>query len=335
MAKRRFELVAGTSSKFWEIEVSGASFTVTFGRIGTAGQANTKPCKDAAAATAAADKLVAEKVHKGYTQVGGKKSPASVGAKEGKPAGKSAGKPGKPVTDESAGTKARRVPDEFGNLAPAPFPPFATGDASLDELLRELTALPYGDPTMKRRDALTEAIAARFRKPRAGDPEVLLALLSDDACDLGVLQPTDELPGTPAVKRARSLSWNTVWALNYARELTLTTLLRAALQYPACDERIAEIFGKSPLEHCELVADAVYETKEKLVIGPKLLAAFAKRVTRTGKSSKEGIAHEAVVKALLRAPVEDAFEILAPLVRAWNAAGQDALETLAQDVDEM
>ena len=320
MAKRRFELVAGTSNKFWEIEVTGASFTVAFGRIGTDGQTKIKQCNDAAMASAAADKLVAEKVHTGYTQVGGRKGATPVAAKAGKPA---ADKP------------ARRVPDEFGNRAPAPFPPFATGDANLDKLLDELTALKYGDRTAKRRDALTKAIVARFRKRRAGDPEVLISLLSEDACDLGVVQPTDELPGTPAVKRARSLSWNTAWALSFARELTLTMLLQAALQYPACDQRIADIFGKSPLEHCKLVADAVYDTEEKLVIGPKLLGAFAKRVSRTGKSSKEGIAHEAVVKALMRAPVEEAFETLAPLVRAWQAAGQGTIETLAQDVDEM
>ena len=39
---RRFELVEGTSSKFWQIELSGASFTVTFGRLGTSGQTQLK-----------------------------------------------------------------------------------------------------------------------------------------------------------------------------------------------------------------------------------------------------------------------------------------------------
>jgi predicted DNA-binding WGR domain protein len=39
---RRFELVEGSSSKFWQVELSGSSFTVTWGRIGTAGQTQEK-----------------------------------------------------------------------------------------------------------------------------------------------------------------------------------------------------------------------------------------------------------------------------------------------------
>ncbi len=36
--KRRFEYVAGTSDKFWEIEVTGREVTVRFGRNGSSGQ---------------------------------------------------------------------------------------------------------------------------------------------------------------------------------------------------------------------------------------------------------------------------------------------------------
>ena len=39
---RRFELVDGTSNKFWEIALEEASFTVRFGRIGTSGQVQQK-----------------------------------------------------------------------------------------------------------------------------------------------------------------------------------------------------------------------------------------------------------------------------------------------------
>jgi DNA ligase-1 len=63
---RRFELVEGTSSKFWEVEVAGAEMTVRFGRIGTAGQSKTKAFATAEAASREADKLVAEKLGKGY-----------------------------------------------------------------------------------------------------------------------------------------------------------------------------------------------------------------------------------------------------------------------------
>lgn len=67
---RRFELVEGSSSKFWEVAVDGSDVTVRFGRIGTAGQTKTKSFADAAAARREHDKLVSEKTGKGYAQVG-------------------------------------------------------------------------------------------------------------------------------------------------------------------------------------------------------------------------------------------------------------------------
>jgi predicted DNA-binding WGR domain protein len=65
---QRFEFVGGASKKFWEISVTGNSFTVRFGRIGTAGQAQTKSFADDATAKREAEKLVAEKLRKGYVE---------------------------------------------------------------------------------------------------------------------------------------------------------------------------------------------------------------------------------------------------------------------------
>jgi predicted DNA-binding WGR domain protein/cell wall assembly regulator SMI1 len=70
MAKRRFELVEGTSSKFWEISVEGDTVTVTFGKIGTAGSSKDKTHPSADDAAREAAKLVAEKTKKGYSEVG-------------------------------------------------------------------------------------------------------------------------------------------------------------------------------------------------------------------------------------------------------------------------
>jgi len=67
----RYELSDGTSNKFWEIELSGASFTTTYGKLGTRGQTTLKQHKSAADAKKAHDKLVAEKVKKGYVERGG------------------------------------------------------------------------------------------------------------------------------------------------------------------------------------------------------------------------------------------------------------------------
>ena len=40
----RYEFSDGKSNKFWQIELSGNSFTTTYGRIGTDGQSTTKEC---------------------------------------------------------------------------------------------------------------------------------------------------------------------------------------------------------------------------------------------------------------------------------------------------
>ena len=65
---RRFEYVGGTSSKFWEISRLGSEVTVAFGRIGTNGQRQVKDLGSEAAAIVHVDKLVAEKVGKGYVE---------------------------------------------------------------------------------------------------------------------------------------------------------------------------------------------------------------------------------------------------------------------------
>jgi len=67
-ANRRFELVSGSSQKFWEISTSNNSFTVRFGRIGTAGQSQTKSFKDDASARREAESLIAQKLKKGYVE---------------------------------------------------------------------------------------------------------------------------------------------------------------------------------------------------------------------------------------------------------------------------
>ena len=66
--KRYFEFVEGTSSKFWEISMSGSDVTTRWGRIGTDGQSKTKTFKDEAAAKKEYDKLIAEKTGKGYVE---------------------------------------------------------------------------------------------------------------------------------------------------------------------------------------------------------------------------------------------------------------------------
>ena len=62
----RYEFSEGTSNKFWQIDLSGKSFTTTYGKIGTGGQTTVKTFKTDAEAKKEYDKLVAEKTKKGY-----------------------------------------------------------------------------------------------------------------------------------------------------------------------------------------------------------------------------------------------------------------------------
>jgi len=65
---RRFALVAGTSAKFWEVTVNRVTVHVHFGRIGSAGQRQTKEFADATAAAAHVQRLIAQKLAKGYLE---------------------------------------------------------------------------------------------------------------------------------------------------------------------------------------------------------------------------------------------------------------------------
>jgi DNA ligase 1 len=65
---RYFEFVEGESSKFWEIAVEGAQFTVRYGKVGSAGQTTLKEFESPEAAAREAEKLVSEKTRKGYVE---------------------------------------------------------------------------------------------------------------------------------------------------------------------------------------------------------------------------------------------------------------------------
>lgn len=65
----RYEFAEGRSNKFWDISLDGNSFTTTWGKIGTAGQSAVKTFASPTEARSQHDKLVAEKVKKGYRLV--------------------------------------------------------------------------------------------------------------------------------------------------------------------------------------------------------------------------------------------------------------------------
>ncbi|MBA3397522.1 MAG: WGR domain-containing protein [Deltaproteobacteria bacterium] len=86
----RFELSEGSSNKFWEINLAGKSFTTTYGKIGATGQTTIKKFSSDADAQKEYEKLVAEKLKKGYQQAGGK--PAKAATAKPAPGAKTASK---------------------------------------------------------------------------------------------------------------------------------------------------------------------------------------------------------------------------------------------------
>lgn len=75
---RTFVFTDDTSNKFWNIELKDNTYIVTFGRIGTTGQTQTKEFPDAEAARKAYDKIVGEKLRKGYTETTVKQQPRAI-----------------------------------------------------------------------------------------------------------------------------------------------------------------------------------------------------------------------------------------------------------------
>lgn len=102
---RRFELIEGKSSKFWEIETLGNTLTVRFGRIGTNGQTQTKEFADGLAVEKERNKLIKEKTGKGYAET-------TVGA----------GAMLAAITPREAVAKAREIVETTPATAPANIP---------------------------------------------------------------------------------------------------------------------------------------------------------------------------------------------------------------------
>lgn len=65
----RFEFKEGSSSKFYEISLRESSITIRFGKIGTEGQLNYKVFDNQTEARKEYDKLIAQKIKKGYSKV--------------------------------------------------------------------------------------------------------------------------------------------------------------------------------------------------------------------------------------------------------------------------
>lgn len=68
--KKHLKYIDGNSDKFWQIEVSEINYTVTYGKNGTSGVSQTKTFTTAEECLKAAEKILAEKIKKGYSESG-------------------------------------------------------------------------------------------------------------------------------------------------------------------------------------------------------------------------------------------------------------------------
>lgn len=68
--KKHLKYIDGSSDKFWQIEVTDAAYTVVYGRNGTSGTSQTKSFGSNEECLKAAEKLLNEKVKKGYSEDG-------------------------------------------------------------------------------------------------------------------------------------------------------------------------------------------------------------------------------------------------------------------------
>lgn len=68
MEKRYFEFRDGASNKFWEIRFEGSQIHVRYGKIGAEGQSTIKDASTPDKANAILDKLIGEKLRKGYKE---------------------------------------------------------------------------------------------------------------------------------------------------------------------------------------------------------------------------------------------------------------------------
>lgn len=129
----RFTNTEEGSAKFWEVTVDGASVTVRYGKIGTAGQSKTKEHSSSAAAEAEAAKLIREKTGKGYVP-------------EGEAAPEPQNRPAPEHRNEPAPVKAKSAPKKAKATAESAVPPWGDmDDKALRKLAQKLSKNPKID----------------------------------------------------------------------------------------------------------------------------------------------------------------------------------------------
>ena len=151
------------TEKFWQIQVDGAAHTVLYGKIGAKGRSSSKDFASKEEALESAEKLVQQKIKKGYSVVKKKVSPASSSSK--KAAAKSTASKSKKQTQAPAksaapaGTALSRAKAALAATEPyTPVPlktieeSVAAGGTLSKEYFDELAALFFETKDRKKRE---------------------------------------------------------------------------------------------------------------------------------------------------------------------------------------
>ena len=222
---RRFEFVEGTSSQFWEIAQADAALDIRWGRIGTAGQSQTKDFADAAKATAAMNKLISEKTGKGYVETTtGATAPATTpAAKAARP--EPAAKPAAAPAPAAPVTTAAAAPPVAAKPGPAPIP------VSTDTP----PWLAAGEPFDLPKKVADRALPSRrfpAGPPKTHDPAFVWDMLRRAIKEWGRFSQEDSDPALwPALERARSRTGALPASFSAREDGLLLALASAATPY--------------------------------------------------------------------------------------------------------
>jgi predicted DNA-binding WGR domain protein len=139
---KRLEYVEGSSSKFWEITVSGKTVKTRWGRIGADGQGKETEFASPALAKSTAEKQIAEKLSKGYAEAGATKTKASSAKPPATKTKASAVKPAATKTKASSAKPAAADETPGKGIKPGIFPP-ADATVAIPSVLRALVEMTW------------------------------------------------------------------------------------------------------------------------------------------------------------------------------------------------
>ncbi|MCU0709597.1 MAG: WGR domain-containing protein, partial [Pirellula sp.] len=259
MESRNLVYSDGSSNKFWKIELDGSSHTVTFGKIGTTGQSQTKSFDSRDAAKKAFDKLVAEKTKKGYVDADVPQETKSAKT----PAVKKAAKPKQASQSEISDSK------ESSNESPTSSKPIAI-DGCLDvERTIDLSETDWYRASFRKLPPLDRGAAREFDRDQAIQKIAKLKTtdygwrLGWNALDLPDSLSTDEahfwLIASTSVSNTKRKSSFLAWAMSKEKITGKVSVKEASNTIHRMDGRIEEVTTRalanlfSPIEYLDLM----------------------------------------------------------------------------------